>query len=325
MACYNLIPAWRGEVLSSGKRDIVFKPTRGKSYLDHELLVPCNNCIGCRLERSHQAAMRCMDEAQMCEDNCFITLTYDEVKLPEDGCLDKSHFPLFMKRLRQWSVRHDRTGREIAEKWQKVLVVPRIKYYHCGEYGDKFGRPHLHACVFGFDFPDRVYHHSNGLGHRFYTSEILDRLWGNGIALIGDVTYETAAYVARYVLKKVNGEMADEHYVDKESGYIRQAEYVTMSRRPGIGKRWYEKFKADCFPWDTRAVRGRSVLPPKYYGNLFQVENPEIFDRIKLERVKRFTKSVDGESDTSPRRLRVREENKLMQIKRLERRYDSPK
>lgn len=322
MPCYNLVPVWRGEVLPSGKREILFRRPVGKPNEVSSSVVPCGNCIGCRLERSHEAAMRCMDEAQMSKDNCFLTLTYDEVQLPEDGCLDKSHFPLFMKKLRQWSVRHDRNGKDIPAFWQKVLVVPRIKYYHCGEYGDKFGRPHLHACVFGFDFPDRVYHHSNELGHRFFTSKVLDSLWGKGISLIGDVTYETAAYVARYVLKKVNGDLADEHYVDKDTGYIRQAEYVTMSRRPGIGKSWYERFKADCFPWDNRIVRGRETLPPKYYGNLFQVENPELFAKIKADRVKRFSKSVNGESDTSPARLRVREAVKMAQIGQLKRRYE---
>lgn len=318
------MPAWRVGVTSNGKAAISFKkPESWPTWRRSPLLLPCGNCIGCRLDRSRETALRCMDEAQMHEDNCFITLTYDEVKLPEDGSLVLKDFQLFMKKLREWSNRHDRNGKVIPEKWQGVMVRNKIKFYHCGEYGDKFGRPHYHACLFGFDFPDRVYHHSNRSGNRLYTSKILDGLWEKGIAIVGDVTFETAAYVARYVLKKVNGDAGVEHYcIDKDSGVCIAPEYVTMSRNPGIGKSWYGKFKSDCFPSDVRVVRGREMLPPKYYGSLFEVENPEGYAKIKSERVKRFTNSSGGEADTSPRRLRVREEVKMAQIKSLKRSYE---
>lgn len=309
MPCYSPLQAWRGNRLPSGKWSIVFKRSQAeRSWRGKELSLPCGRCIGCRLEYSRQWAMRCLDEASMYKKNCFITLTYDEVQLPEDGGLESPEstgghgaFQLFMKRLRK----------EYGQG---------IRYYHCGEYGDLFGRPHYHALLFNFDFPDRVYHHRNSNGDAFFSSKALDALWGKGITLVGDVTFETAAYVARYVLKKIVGDESDEHYVDKDSGFIRPREYVTMSRRPGIGRSWFEKFKSDCFPSDFRVVNGVKVLPPKYYGSLYELDNPKGFARIKQAREDRAQRMA---SDNTLARLAVKEEVKKAQIKNLKRSFEN--
>jgi hypothetical protein len=133
MPCYFPITAWRSKdgKNEAGKWPVVFKPTAG--YLDKELKLPCGRCIGCRLERSRQWAVRCVHEASLHEKNCFITLTYSPENLPKDGSLDVSHFQKFMKRFRK------RFG-------------PGIRFFHCGEYGESLSRPHYHACIFGFDF-----------------------------------------------------------------------------------------------------------------------------------------------------------------------------
>lgn len=102
MPCYYPLQAWRGDYLPSGKREIVFKKPSGKASAAFPLTLPCGQCTGCRLERSRQWAMRNMDEAQMSEKNCFLTLTYDDVNVPEDGGLNKKDFQDFMKRLRRW-------------------------------------------------------------------------------------------------------------------------------------------------------------------------------------------------------------------------------
>ena len=73
----------------------------------------------------------------MHEDNCFITLTYDDENIPWDGSLNKQHFQAFMKRLR-W---HNK------EK--------KIRYFHVGEYGEQLSRPHYHALIFNHDFDDK--------------------------------------------------------------------------------------------------------------------------------------------------------------------------
>lgn len=233
--------------------------------------VACGQCIGCRLERSRQWAVRCVHEASLHEENCFLTLTYADDKLPADGSLDKSAFPGFMKRLRR---RHEDT---------------RIRYFHCGEYGERFSRPHYHACIFGFDFADKVlWTERNGLP--VWRSPLLEELWPLGISEIGTLTFESAAYVARYITKKVTGSRAEEHYsyVDTETGEIREREpeYVTMSRRPGIGHGWFDSFANDVFPADEVVVRGQRSRPPRYYDLQLERADPEQLAGIKRKRAK---------------------------------------
>lgn len=307
MACFNKIPAWHGGLLPSGKQAIIFKRPDSWPSTRSPLMINCGNCIGCRLERSRQWAMRCMDEARVHKQNCFLTLTYDDVCVPESGGLSTAKEPgrngqiesdiqLFMKRLRR--------------------KCGSLRFFQCGEYGEMNGRPHHHALIFGFDFPDRVFKFKSASGCDVFTSKLLDELWGNGLCSVGDVTFDSAAYVARYVMKKVNGELADEHYVDKSSGYVLPSEYVTMSRRPGLGKAFYDRFKTDMFPSDNRIVNGVKVLPAKYYSFLFEVENPVVFSQVKDNRRRTALRFADDNTDD---RLRVKEECKRLQIKKLKR------
>ena len=100
MACYHPIKAYRARRLNpSGKRGIVFNIKDG--YEDMPVELPCGQCMGCRLEHSRQWAIRMMHEASQYENNCFITLTYDNEHLPPDGSLQLSHFQDFFKRFRK--------------------------------------------------------------------------------------------------------------------------------------------------------------------------------------------------------------------------------
>lgn len=272
-----------------------------------ELEIPCGQCVGCRLERSRQWAMRCVHEAQMHENNCFITLTYDDDHLPVNGSLNKKHYQDFMKRLR------------------KYLGDQKVRYFHCGEYGEKYLRPHYHAIIFGYDFPDKeAYSQRNG--NINYTSKTLTRLWSNGLAVIGDVTFESAAYVARYVMKKRTGEDAKAHYtrVIEDTGQVVQVEpeYTTMSRRPGIGSAWYEKFKSDAYPKDFITLNGKKMRPPKAYDNTFEVEDPEGFEKMKIKRVKKAKENAQTDEQRYERtlwRLREKETVKKLQTLNLKR------
>lgn len=229
-----------------------------------------------------------MHEATLNEDNCFITLTYDNKNLPSDGSLDKEHFQLFIK------------------KYRKSIEPKRLRYYHCGEYGEQLGRPHYHAIIFGHDFDDKVHIKGEGLS-KLYTGEKLEKLWGKGSVTIGSVTFESAAYVARYVLKKVTGELAQDHYERVNVlGEITDLvpEYTTMSRRPGIGREWYEKYKDEVYPDDFIIVRGKKMKPPKYYQQFFAIAEEEQYEAFKKELKK--TK-IKNRKDNTPARLRVRE------------------
>lgn len=296
MPCYKPIQAWRSAKRGrSGKQLITFDHSKSVGF---GLQLPCGQCIGCRLERSRQWAMRCVHEASLYESNCFITLTYSNEFLPEDGSLNKKHFQDFMKRLRS------------------RFPASAIRYYHCGEYGEKLRRPHYHACLFNFDFLDKVLYKVVD-GQRLYTSSDLEKVWKFGFSTVGSVTFESAAYVARYIMKKVTGDRAVVHYVDKETGAVLVPEYTTMSRRPGIGRDWYDHFSGDVFPDDFVIMRGKRMRPPRYYDSLYEIESPQDYSILKAERLKATL------SDCTPERLRVREICKEAQVSRLTRGYEN--
>lgn len=303
MPCYYPMQAYRARSLNeSGKRGIVFSLKDG--YQDMPVTLPCGQCIGCRLERSRQWAVRCVHEAQMYDDNCFITLTYSNDFLPPDGSLSVRDFQLFMKRLRK------RFG-------------DGIRFFHCGEYGEKFRRPHYHALLFNFDFVDKtLWKEVNG--QKLYRSKALEELWPYGHSSVGTATFESAAYVARYIMKKVNGDDSFLHYanVDVDTGEVLSVlkpEYTTMSRRPGIGKAWFDKFGSDVFPRDEVVVRGKKMRPPKYYDSVYELIDPDDALRIKVRR--RAAAKVHSD-DCTPERLHVRRVCKERQIKSLVRNVD---
>lgn len=268
-------------------------------FKDLPVVMPCGTCAGCLLERSRQWAIRCMHEASLYEDNCFVTLTVDDEHLAVGASLVKRDLQLFWKRLR------------------KAYPAVKFRYFACGEYGESFGRPHYHAAVFGFDFPDK-YVWSVRKGFTVWRSEGLERLWGNGLCELGSVTFESAAYVARYVMKKEFGANAWMHYqrVDLESGETRDIspEFTCMSRRPGIGRPWLEKFMSDVYPEDGVVVRGRLMKPPRYYDGQY-----EVIDGPGAHDIKRLRKRARRLEDETPERLAVREECTKARLSRLER------
>ena len=281
MACYHPIKGWRRK----DDAGIGWRP--GEVYHDQPMTVPCGQCIGCRLEHSRQWAVRMMHEAQMHESNLFVTLTYDDEHLPEWGSLRKKDFQGFINKLR------------------KARKGTRVRYFHCGEYGDETNRPHYHAALFGVDFPDmQLYVHRGE--HRVYHSAELGELWGKGLTEIGSLTFESAAYIARYVTKKVNGKRADSHYtrVDPATGELRriEQEYATMSRRPGIGKDWYDRYKADVYPADEVVQRGKAMRPPRYYDKQLEQSDPHLYETMR--KVRRTNRDKSNQTED---RLRVRE------------------
>lgn len=193
----------------------------------------------------------------------------------------------------------------------------------CGEYGENFSRPHYHLCLFGIDFPDKeIYKEEEGI--ITWSSAILERIWGKGFCTIGDLTFETAAYTARYILKKVNGEQKDDHYQTSciHTGNLidLQPEYTTMSRRPGIANDWYYQYKSDVYPSDTLIHKGNRVKIPRYYDTLLEREDPEQLEIQKLQRKEFARKQL---KDNTPERLATREKHKHLTLKRLSRSYEN--
>lgn len=291
MPCYHPLKAYRAP--GGG---VVFSAKRG--YVDRPVDLPCGQCSGCRLKRSKDWALRAVHEAQLHEHNCFITLTYDQDHLPEDLSVNVRHWQLFAKRLRK--------------------AYGPFRYLHCGEYGDHNYRPHYHACLFGIDFSkDRVLWKKDGANESF-VSPALNEIWGQGFTTLGHLTKQSAAYVARYVMKKVTGPMAEEHYrrLDHATGeeWSVKPEYVTMSRRPGLGREWLAKFKNDVYPDDEVIQDGERHRPPRFYDYVLEAEDPELLERIKEKRREAISKE-----EFTPDRLDAKEQihnSKINQLKR---------
>jgi len=230
-----------------------------------------------------------MHEAQLHEANCFITLTYRPEDVPADGSVDVRHWQLFAKRLRK--------------------KLGPFRFFHVGEYGEQNYRPHYHACLFGIDFAaDRVLVKDGGK-NKLFISETLESTWGLGFTTIGLLTMQSAAYVARYCIKKATGPAGREKYrrIDTSTGeeYFVRPEYLTMSRRPGLAAGWYDRFKGDVFPSDFCVADGKKLRPPKFYDARLEAEDPGVFASVKAKRVDyAFSRRSEGTYE----RLRVREQ-----------------
>lgn len=265
--------------------------------------LPCGKCIGCRLKYSRDWATRMMCELKCTENGkaCFITLTYDDAHVPfslykdadtgdyvESLTLRKRDYQLFMKRLRkhyQDELLCDEDGNVVYDEDGKPKKV-KIRFYACGEYGSKTFRPHYHAILYGVDFSEDRYPWSRSkTGFIYYRSPTLECLWPYGNSLVCDVSYDTCAYVSRYVTKKLNGKAA-EYY----EYFNIQPEFSTMSLKPGIGREYYELHKHDIYENDemflSDANGGKRVRPPRYYDKLFDVEYPYLSSRIKSAHAK---------------------------------------
>lgn len=259
--------------------------------------------MGCRLERSRVWAARCMHEAQMHERNAFITLTYDPEHLPGQS-LQHRDFQIFMKRLRNLQAKALGKG-------------GKVSFYMAGEYGSVNRRPHFHACIFGWEPSDGLYYQTTPTGNKLYTSDTLDKLWGNkGFASYGEVTFESAAYIARYIMAKVTGQLAEIHYTDEKTGEKIKPEYNKMSLRPAIGKKWLDVYKDDVYPEGEVLTRNIKTKSPKYYDKQYKKIEPEKYDQMKADRELLATKYAQ---DNTEERLRAKEEVKRAALRALKR------
>jgi hypothetical protein len=309
MPCYSPLTGYVVGKTEKGKKSIVFSKPNGK-YTEN-IDVPCGQCIGCRLQKTQSWALRCAHEMQLHDRNCFITLTYDYP--PNDYSVNKHELQKFIKRLR------------------KAVSPKKISHFSCGEYGSESFRPHYHCMIFGYDFPDKVSTQVVPGQNPYFLSAQLSGLWPQGNHLIANATFETAAYVARYSLKKVNGEHADKRYknltimdVHNVTGEILfykedhdvSPEFALMSRNPAIGKEWYKKYKSEVYPSDYLVHDARKIPVPKYYDKLFESE-----DALKFgtQKIRRRINQLLRDDKPSVARLRDIENVKQMQLNSLER------
>ena len=337
MPCYGPITAYRltFERTKNNASVIVFSKSQvnGKPYI--EMQMACGQCIGCRIDISRQWAIRCLHEAQThgINNNYFLTLTYDDEHLNPTGTLVKRDLQNFMKEVR----RQKKGARAVEDKKNNKIRYP-IRFFQCGEYGEAckycgqtrkqcyckkytagLGRPHHHVCLFNIHFSDLTLQEEKE-DNKFYTSTLLGNIWKKGYHVITDLNFSTAAYTARYCCKKVTGKKQTEHYkrCDHRSGRIEyvEPEYLTMSRRPGIGRLWYDKYRTDLFPKDFITDQGKTFKVPKYYNKLYEETYPHKFEEIKRERRKR---AYANKSERTLDRLEAKRKVKQSQLSQLKR------
>ncbi|WNK12545.1 MAG: replication initiator protein [Microvirus sp.] len=277
MSCYSPGRAWK----RADGGPLSFHEVKGS----REIQIKCGQCIGCRISRREQWAVRCYAESKSHERNSFVTLTYDREFLPRDGGLDYNDVQLFFKRLRKFR--------------------GSFRYFVCGEYGDEGNRPHYHCLFFGLDFPDSRSLHSDT---RLAVSEELSRVWGKGYCTVGDLTYASARYTASYCMKKVTGQRAEEHYsrVDSFTGEITQIEpeFCHMSLKPGIGFSWLEKYWREVYLHHGVLINGTKKPVPRYFDKKMDEILPVFMDDIEFQRAL-FAEKFGA--DQTPERLQVRE------------------
>lgn len=240
----------------------------------------CKTCLACRAKRARSWAIRCHHESITSTrlsnsvpipNGAFITLTYAPEHEPADGSINVEHFQQFMKKLRH-------------------KTSNKISYLHCGEYGSKTQRPHYHAILFGIDFHEDRYEWSRQGSKIQWRSKVLEETWGMGHCTLSPVNFATAAYTAGYTAKKLKlAQFIEEHgrIVIRDKKIVvesKKPEYITMSRRPGLGVKWFERYYHDIYPRDLVFVNGREYRPPSFYDDLLKLHDPCLYDQVIEQR-----------------------------------------
>ena len=315
----------------SGKIDRSDRKVWQDRWITKWIPIPCGQCIGCRLDYSRMWADRCMLEAQQWQNNAFITLTYDPEHLPKSqpvvdvetgevfDCpsLIPEHLTKFMKDLRNYFMnKFGHTG---------------VRFYACGEYGSTGGRPHFHILAFNLPpFPDMQYWFTTDQHEKIFHSNILqNEIWKKGLCSIGELTWNSCAYVARYVVKKQKGDTKG--LVDLCGNLVSglTPEFVRMSRRPGIAWKYYDENKDKFYETDeiVMSIRGkvRTIKPPRYFDKMYDLENedPFIMADIKKKRAESAVESMKQQLEKTTLNyndyLAVKERNKIAQVSALKR------
>ena len=310
------------DVALSQKPQDVFQDFFIRDYIE----IPCGKCEHCRLTYSKEWMQRCMLEEKAWQHNEMLTLTYDEQHVPKAQGIDlrtgevlevntlcKKDVQDFLKRLRF--------------HWSKKYGEDNIRFYMCGEYGEKFGRPHYHLLMFNFNVRDKKEYKKSQKGFQMYHSQIIEDIWGKGHIELNAITPETCAYVARYVLKKQKGGDAKDYY--KSQGKV--PEYTNCSRRPGIGFDYYNQNKDKIYEYDKIFLLNNKGLqklkPAKYYDRLFDAEDTDTMTKIKEGRkrlAKRRQETIDALSGLTKEQQMEYKANAIKdRLKYLQRGYES--
>lgn len=245
-----------------------FQDSKGNEV--HRFLLPCGKCIGCKLDRAKTWALRCMHEVRFHNESCWLTLTYNDDRLPRSP--ENGHSVLCRKDLQKFIKRLRKAGH-------------KFKYFGCGEYGDTTGRSHYHLILFGYRPKDLVPYKESSEGYQLYNSDYLEKKWKNGFVVIADVSFDTAGYTARYSMKK--------HFKTEiiNPNELIVKPFLCMSTKPAIGKEYFETYGDNIFENDKcvyyRLSEKYETKPPRYYQKLLEQNNPVLLEQVKEKRLER--------------------------------------
>lgn len=307
--------------------EYIEKLTDGQKY--KYTIIPCRNCIGCKLDYSREWANRGYLHSKTTHNNYFITLTYNDenIKIKDYivdkdgmtwenenlkiGCLIPKDIEIFIHNLRQHQ--------------ERKYGINGLQYMLCGEYGEKNGRPHYHAILFNCYLPTDTFYKPKIINNEiYYQNTIIEKYWKHGISNISTASWHTIAYTARYITKKINGKQSEELY--SRNGLIK--EFFRTSK--GIGRKYYEQNKLEIYKHDKITIKTKqgtiNCQPPKYFDKLFEKEYPKEFKQIKKRR-KENTKQLNNVNDLKDElsrleRLKIKQSYKMDSLKALTRRIE---
>lgn len=296
---YSPMDAWRPGTYNSAQGSISALKASGADVLTEHDDVPCGQCIECRLAYARSWSCRIMNEVEMYPENTcwFVTCTYNDDNLPPAKLIERvnqstGEYQLAPSPFHSLSLDdHQRFMKRLRKEFGKDTGL-KIRFFMSGEYGEKSVRPHFHYILFGVKLDDLVFYKVTDSGDKLYTSKRLSDVWNigrdgkpreMGFVTIGSVTTNSAGYIARYAIKK--RKMIDASFYED---FGLKPEFLCMSRRPGIGKRWFEEHKNEIYKYDSIVLKDykgvKSVKPPKYYDALLASENMDQLDKIKEHR-----------------------------------------
>lgn len=296
MSCYHPLKAMKQVDLRTGEfvkmQFIDFKPAakrnikveRGRTLLETYEEIPCGKCTGCRMQYAENWAIRCILEARQWKDNCVITLTYNNEHLPKGKKIDPNTGEILEENVTLCKEDVQKFFKRLRKTYSKKYNQNNIRFFMCGEYGDKRGRPHYHVILFNCYIPDQEFFKFNNNGFKIYNSKEIEKIWGLGDVKINELSYEMCAYIARYVLKKQKDKGSKEWY--ECNGQV--PEFTNMSRRPGIAYKYFEKNKEKIYETEEIWLQTKKTLkaykPGRYFDTKFEQENEEEFKKIKAKR-----------------------------------------
>jgi len=259
-----------------------------KKYPDG-LQVPCGKCLSCRISKRREWSLRLYHELATSEDAMFLTLTYDDDHVPDNGSLRKKHVQDFIKRLRRQMEYYNDTR--------------KIRYFLSGEYGDQTQRPHYHAILFNLSLSDN-------------DKQLIKDQWplcdwtNPHIAKnsFGTVTPDSIQYVAAYIDKKYSGDLATQEYVDKG----REPVFKLCSK--GIGRDFCDLNGDQLYDNLYTTMQGVKMSLPRYYCNRLQI--PEHI--LKLKALEAEEKSVERKTGVRMSRIDYYKTQRVPDVVKLE-------